>query len=179
MKLTQARVRELFDYREDGQLVRRVTVGSSAQAGDLANHCRPDGYLGVGIDGKYYLCHRIVWLWYYGYLPENQVDHIDRDRSNNRILNLREVNQTCNLRNGKVKTTNTSRITGVGWHKRIGKWTSQIMNNNKRVYLGYSTDFTEAVALRLTAEQCLKWEGCDSSSPAYQYMRGITCKKDY
>ena len=168
--LTQARVRELFDYREDGCLIRKVATGKThrgAVAGCPSHH----GYFIVGVNKRYYLLHRLVFLYHHGYLPENHVDHIDRDRSNNRIENLREVSHTCNLRNTGNHCTNTSGIKGVSWDASKNKWTATIMVSKRSFHLGRFTDFTEAVAHRLAAEQALAWGSCDSCSPAFQYMQ--------
>ncbi len=170
MKLTQERVKELFDYRGDGVLVRRVTVCNCARVGDLAGSLHCDGYLQVQIDGPSYLAHRIIWLWHKGYLPEHGLDHIDRNKLNNRIDNPREVGRQCNIRNTGNGKRNSSGIKGVCWDRTADKWISQIMINRKQIKLGYHSDFTEAVAHRLAAEQAENWQGCDSSSPAYQFI---------
>lgn len=109
--LTQERVRELFEYREDGCLIRRVAK-SNTKVGDVAGNLRGDGYLQVTIDRQGYLLHRTVFLYHHGYLPENDLDHIDQDRTNNRIENLREVSRACNLRNTSNRCTNTSGVKG-------------------------------------------------------------------
>lgn len=168
--LTQERVKELFDYREDGVLVRRVTVCYCARFGDLAGSLHCDGYLQVTIDGLSSLAHRIIWLWHKGYLPEHGLDHIDRNKLNNRIENLREVGHQCNMRNTGNGKNNSSGVKGVCWDKTNGKWLVQITINRKTIKLGCFSDFTEAVAHRLAAEQAENWQGCDSSSPAYQYI---------
>jgi hypothetical protein len=167
--LTQERLKELFDYR-DGSLFWRKTGGGrnkDCHAGCIANN----GYVHIKIDGTAYLEHRLVWLWHHGYFPENQVDHINRDRAKNGIENLREVSNVCNLRNTGSPKNNTSGVKGVMWSKRNKKWRSGIVINDKHKFLGLSSDFTEAVAQRLAGEQFEDWDGCDSSSPAYQYMQ--------
>lgn len=166
-RLTQERVRELFDYR-DGNLIRKVAQSNCVKIGDTAGSLSY-GYLETGVDGGRYMVHRLIWLWHHGYLPENNIDHIDRIKSNNKIENLREASQSCNLRNCGNFKHNTSGIKGVFWDKIQEKWRSSIkvMGNNKD--LGRYGDKNEAVLARLAAEQCLHWEGCDSSSPAYKY----------
>jgi len=102
--LTQERVRELFDYREDGWLVRKSRTANSTKAGDVVGCPNGRGYLTVMVDWWHLRVHRVIWLWHHGYMPENGVDHIDRDITNNRIGNLREVSHSCNMRN-----------VGTGW----------------------------------------------------------------
>ena len=168
-KLTQERARELFDYREDGQLIWRVRASNRASIGSVVGSLCKTGYRETSADGGRYLIHRLIWLWHYGYFPEHDLDHIDRDRLNNRIENLREASRSCNLRNTGNSSNNTSGVKGVCWCKNRG-WYVWLSLGNRTRSVGHFLDITEAVAHRLAAEQCLGWEGCDSCSPAYQYM---------
>lgn len=169
-KLTQERIRELFDYREDGNLVRKAAVGRN-RVGDPVGCIYEYGYLRVKIASDLYMVHQLVWLWHHGYLPEHDVDHVDRNRLNNRIENLRETSRQCNMRNTGNRADNTSGIKGVVWYRRDGKWMVRVVVNQRQYFLGRHEDFTEAVAHRLAAEQAEGWEGCDSNSPAFQYMQ--------
>ena len=170
-KLTYDYLRELLDYDPaTGKFYNRVARGPS-QVGAEAGYIDTRGYIYIRIDGALYLAHRLAWFYVHGYLPENDLDHIDRDPSNNRVENLREVSRYCNSRNCGNPNTNTSGIKGVRWHKRDNKWRAQIMVKMRFFHLGYYDDFNDAVCARLAAEQCLGWEGCDSSSPAYQYVK--------
>lgn len=167
-KLTQKRVRELLDYDpETGLLTWKVNRGKAnveGKAGTLGG----TGYIHLTIDSKQYLAHRVIWLWNYGYFPENDVDHINRVRSDNRICNLREVSRTCNLRNSCVSISNRSGVKGVSVDKQGCRAFIKIAGC--RSYLIYTKDFTEAVAHRLAVEQCLGYNSCDAQSSAYLYM---------
>lgn len=171
MKITQEKVKELFEYKDDGSLVRRIRTSSGTPSGTVVGTVNTDGYLRVCIDGRLYSCHRIIWLYHYGYFPENNIDHINRIRDDNRIENLREVSISCNSRNTGNRTTNTSGVKGVAWSKFGGKWQAEISFAGRKLYLGRCSDFGEAVCLRLAAEQALDWAGCDDSSPAFQYVQ--------
>lgn len=88
------RVRELFDYDEDnGILIRKFKSGKRKSCGH-----RPtcNGYGHIEIDGKSYYTHRLIWLWVHGSWPHDQIGHLDRDRMNNRIDNLRVVTRAEN-----------------------------------------------------------------------------------
>ena len=146
----------------------------ASKNGSVAGTILRSGYRHIQIDGKQYLAHRLVWLITYGYLPENYIDHINRNRSDNRVENLREVSNQCNQRNSAVNIKNTSGVKGVTYDK--GYWLARIRINKRIVHVGCSKDFTEAVAFRLAAEQSLGWEGCDSSSSSYLHMREYLCK---
>jgi len=169
--ITQERVRELFHYK-DGNLFWRVRR-SNVRAGSMAGCPNGNGYLHVQIDKKLYQAHRLIFLYHHGYIPENDIDHIDRNRSNNKIENLREVSRSCNMRNSTQQNSTSSGVKGLTWNKRDQKWKAYIVVNNISKYLGYYSDFTEAAAHRLAAEQCLDWSDCDSSSPAYQFMKEL------
>lgn len=169
MKITQERVQELLSYR-DGDLIWRVRRRGGAIAGSISGNISRGGYLQTMVDGKNYFNHRIIWLLHHGYLPENEIDHIDRNRQNNRINNLREVSHVCNMRNQKQRKS-SSNIKGVCWHKRENKWASQIVVSGKLINLGMSESLIEAACLRLAAEQAENWSGCESTSPAFLYVK--------
>jgi hypothetical protein len=174
--LTQGRVKELFNYDpETGELIRRVSVGKT-KASDVAGCPNGQGYLQTMVDGNRYFNHRLVWLHVYGYFPEHGIDHINRNRSDNRLENLREVSQSCNMRNARQPSTNTSGVQGVCWNKRGQKWKARIGTGKKVLSLGYHSSFLEAACHRLAAEQCLNWGSCDSASPASKYVRENLCK---
>jgi hypothetical protein len=170
MKLTQARVKELFDYRADGELIRKVNKSGGATAGDVAGSINKVGYKVTRVDWALYLNHRLVWLWHFGYFPEHDLDHIDRNRLNNRVENLREVNQTCNMRNAKLFNNNSSGITGVYWYKPGNKWSAKISVAYKNVHLGYFQTKLEAAQARWKAEVKYGFPNCNTTSTAYQYV---------
>ena len=68
-----------------------------------------DGYLTISINGRTQMLHRVVYCLYHGYFPENPIDHINRNRSDNRICNLREVTVSCNIRNSNISKANKSK----------------------------------------------------------------------
>lgn len=103
-------------------------------------------------------------------MPEHGIDHIDQNRINNRIENLREASPQCNMRNRKQQKS-TSGIKGVYWYKAANKWRAQIQINGKNIFLGYHDDLLEAACHRLAAEQAENWSGCDTTSPAYLFVK--------
>ena len=181
-KLTQERVRELLDYDPKTGLLtwtHRVLYRNrkSLKGGRLAGCKSTDGYIALGIDRKLYRAHRVIWLWYYGYLPENQIDHINKNRSDNRLSNLREVSCQCNNRNSGNPCHNTSGVKGVTWKSNPKLWASQIQISGKSKHIGYYKNFDDAVCARLAVEQCIGWANCDSSSPAFQYVQRMLNEK--
>lgn len=172
-KLTMERVRELFDYiPETGQLIRKISVGHrpSTKAGVIVGYPDSSGYLQVMVDWWQRSVHLVIWVWHHGYEPEHVLDHRDRDVSNNRIENLREVTSQCNTRNTGNSSRCATGIKGVRWSKADGAWFVYIGINGPKT-IKRTPDFTEAVCHRYAAEQCLNFNDCDANSPAYQYLK--------
>jgi len=110
------------------------------------------GYLTLQINKKRILLHRLAWFVVYGELPSGIIDHINRDITDNRIGNLRDVTRMENGMNRKVASNNTSGVTGVCWIKSSKKWVAQISNNKKRVLIGCFDDKESAIAARKEKE---------------------------
>lgn len=125
--LTQERVRQLFDYREDGNLIRRQHVNVNARAGGCVGSVSVRGYVETSVGGKRFYVHRLIFLWHHGVLPP-QIDHKNGDRLDNRIENLRAVSVTQN--NWNTSARGTFRVSG---RKR---WCAQIYMNGKSTHLG-------------------------------------------
>jgi len=166
--ITYERVHELF-YYNGSDLVWKICINPRAPKGNIAGCLRHDKYRIIRVDGKSHLAHRLVWLFIHGYLPENFIDHINRNPSDNRLENLRVVTQSCNMKNCGNYVTNISGVKGVFYDKSRKKWSPNIKINNKKYHLGRFKDFDEAVLLRLAAEQCVGWDKCDKLSPAHKY----------
>jgi hypothetical protein len=99
--------------------------------------------------GEGHLAHRIVWLIATGEWPETFIDHIDGNRSNNRLENLRLADIWDNNRNSKKPTTNTSGIKGVGY--RNGRWRAYITVNDRQIHIGVFDEKEDAAAAYWTA----------------------------
>lgn len=113
--------------------------------------CPSHGYCYGRVFGKSVFAHRAGWALHHGLWPE-VIDHINGDRSDNRIENLRNLAHKDNLRNAKRSSANTSGATGVFWLARLGKWQAGIRVDGKYTYLGVFDDFQEAVSARKSAE---------------------------
>lgn len=94
-----------------------------------------DGYLGFKIKGKKYLSHRLAWFYEYGVWP-NQIDHINRIKTDNRISNLRDCTKAENCCNRPIQTNNISGHKGIYYRKDIGKWAASIQKDRVRKHLG-------------------------------------------
>jgi len=169
--ITQERLKEIVFYnQETGLFTWKINLGPRAVIGCVAGSS-DDGYVRIGIDGELYLAHRLVFLYVDGYLPEGEVDHIDRVRWHNWRSNLREASRQCQNRNCGMLKNNKSGIKGVYWYKPTGKWQAYITLNRGRFALGYFDNIVEAACHRFAAEQCLGFQDCDISSSAGEFIK--------
>ena len=137
LEVSRERVLELFKY-EDGKLFRR---SDNKEMGIYSQkHHR---YARIVIDGKDYKLHRIIFLYHKGYLPDI-IDHINGDRYDNRIENLREANTYQNRQNSRIYSTSKSGVKNVYWHKKMNKWCVSFTMNYKRKIFGYYDNLEEA-----------------------------------
>jgi len=127
-------VHELFDYK-DGNLIWKFAKSRRVKAGEIAGYLGDEGYIDVGVDGGIYKAHRLIYFYHNGYFP-SFIDHIDGNRSNNKIDNLRPATINENARNSKKPSHNTSGYKGVCWDKNRSKWMAYITINNKFKSLG-------------------------------------------
>jgi len=130
-------VRRLAYDPDTGIFTWRVTTCRRMKAGDLAGCIdRSKGYHRISIDGKAYKAHRLAWLYVTGEWPPEGVDHIDGDRSNNAIANLRAATSSQNSCNRGKQRNNTSGFKGVTWDRSKGMWAAQITVAGKLKSLG-------------------------------------------
>lgn len=149
--LTKEYFDDVLEYRE-GNLFWKVAVGRRVRVGDPVGNDTGDGHLQFQIKGVNCYVHRVIFLMHHGYLPK-QVDHKNNIVSDNRIENLREATHAENVRNCKIKCTNTSGVKGVFWSKRSGKWRVQICVNRKKKHLGYYDDLELAELVAIEARE--------------------------
>jgi hypothetical protein len=135
---TQEYLRQIFDYK-DGNLYFKKKIGSRGYIGKKVGSLTSKGYLYTTINKKGYLIHRLIFMMFYGYIP-NQIDHIDGNSLNNFIENLRPATREENCQNAKLSIANTSGTKGVYWQKSTNKWAISISLNKKRLYFGCFDD---------------------------------------
>ena len=152
MILTADYLKMLLCYdSETGIFTRRVDVvcGKGAvrfKAGTAAGGLDSQGYWRIMINGKDYSAHRLAWLHVFGVWPERQIDHINENKSDNRLENLRLATQSENSSNRGAQKNNTSGFKGVVWHKHKKKWMAQIRAGGKQKYLGLFSSAESAYA---------------------------------
>jgi len=107
-----------------------------------------NGYLVISflIDGKKVrvYAHRLAWFLSHHEVPSQDIDHINQDKSDNRLVNLRSVRKSLNSRNVPLSRTNTSGVVGVCWSKKSSKWQAQCTLDRRNYHLGLFDDIHEA-----------------------------------
>ena len=153
--IDQSRLKQVLHYDpRTGEFIRRITLSSRAIAGSRVGAPNSEGYRFVKIDGILYRCHRLAWLYVTGEWPENQIDHINGNRADNRFENLREATTSQNSHNRRgPNVDNRSGALGVCWHKAAKKWHARIAVECRRIDLGFFDDFADAVSARRAAEK--------------------------
>lgn len=118
------------------------SVGPRAVVGRVAGTSTTEGYLTIQINNSTYLCHRLAWFYAFEEWPLDELDHINRIGSDNRLDNLRKVS---NLENAKTKgmySSNTSGFKGVT--KKGSKWQAVLTYNSQKIYIGRFATAAEA-----------------------------------
>lgn len=144
MSLTAALLRDLMKYDETtGLFTSRVKLNSRWPAGRTRGGINHDGYRLISIKGRQYMAHRLVWLYVHGCWPDQEVDHINGDKDDNRLANLRLANREQNNRNARIRKDNKSGLKGV---HRIpsGRYVAAVSFKNKKQYLGVFPTAQEA-----------------------------------
>lgn len=147
-QLTQQRLKEIFYYDPASGAFQRLKGKKKVGTYDR------DGYVKIRVDGKCYRLHRIAWLYIYGELPKNEIDHIDGNRANNSINNLRDVDRSTNQQNQrKARKDNISGLIGVTYCKDIDKYKSRIKIKGATKHLGLFNSSHEAHDAYLKAKR--------------------------
>jgi hypothetical protein len=142
-----------YDYDPTTGEFRRRTSWGKQKAGDIAGCISPQSYRYLTFKGRATPAHRLAWLWVYGDWPAADVDHINRNRLDNRIENLRSVTRSVNCHN--IAARSSSGEKGVTAGSRGRGWEARIMVNRKPIYLGFYSTKEEAAAARKGAEYAL------------------------
>ncbi len=143
--INQQNLKNLLAYDPDtGVFTWLKPTSNRIKPGALACSVNTIGYVRIGIGNKRYLAHRLAWLYVYGVWPKNEIDHINRNRQDNRICNLRDATSQENKINSGLKSNNTSGIKGVSWDKKCNRWRVQARVNGKKTYVGIFNDIKDA-----------------------------------
>lgn len=145
---------KMFSYdATTGKLHWKVNPAKHINKGDEVGCVNGDGYLVTNIKGRIWMVHRVIWEMHNGPIPKGMaIDHVDHNRTNNKLENFRLVTWQTNSKNLKMNKNNTSGCCGVHWDKKRRKWVAQIHDERVVHYLGGFDDWFEAVCARKSAE---------------------------
>lgn len=168
--LTENRLKELLSYDPDSGVftwlprngnTRSSKVFNSRYAGKVAGSVQVDStghkQVVIFVDKKSYKAHRLAWLYVYGELPDGIIDHINGDSLDNRIVNLRVVDDFQSAWNKGKLVTNKSGFKGVSLKKKTGKWIAQINYKKRKIHVG--TYDTPEEAHKAYCEAAVKLHG--------------------
>jgi len=161
MMIQQREVRELlfydpetgiFTWRERGRGWFKSDGAhkswNSRDAGKIAGsvHVNSKGFqlIVIRLIGRLYSAHRLAWLYMTDEPLPDEIDHINRDATDNRWYNLRASSRKQNSKNKSKYRTNTSGVSGVHWHKKTNKWMARCKVGGRRYHLGYFNDIEDA-----------------------------------
>ena len=156
--MTPTEARELFDYDpESGDLRWKTRAARCVTVGAKAGTLKRDGYVQVTVKKKCYQAHRVAWTVVHGIWPGSDIDHMNGDRSDNRLANLRCVTREENMQNQRRahRSNKSSGILGVHFYARTGRWKATIYVNGKNRFLGYHATADEAATAYARAKEAL------------------------
>lgn len=152
MMITQQRLKELVNYDPNTGIftVAKNRKGSRNKVGDVLGS-NSNGYIEMQLDAKRYYAHRLAHLFMTGILPIDSVDHINRDKSDNRFVNLRIVSHIQNMQND-IKPRSHGSLKCRGIYKYKNQFRAKIVCNSKQIHLGTFASMQEASNAYLIAK---------------------------
>ncbi len=130
---------------DTGKFYAKKSIPKHKKAGAEVGHLNGSGYVMLSFEGRQVRAHRTAWFIHYGEEPKGQIDHINGDRADNRIGNLRVVTNQENQMNKRVQSNNKGGTQGVYWDERRGKYQVHLKVDGVKKALGRFKDWHEAV----------------------------------
>lgn len=133
-------------------------IAKGAKAGSLTKH----GYWVVKLGRVSHRAHRLAWFLHYGEWPVGEVDHINGNRLDNSIANLRVVNRAGNSQNQRRAhfDNRSCGLLGVTWNKQHKRWQAKLQANKKRYHVGYFDSAEAAHRAYMATKERLHLGGC-------------------
>ncbi len=144
-----------LDYDPETGVFIWLVAPSGRSVGSIAGGSKSNGYVRIKLDGKMHQAHRLAWNTLHPddlIGPDEEIDHINHDRTDNRGINLRKVSKAENMRNKSLYRRNTSGVSGVGFMPEFKLWRARIRVAGELIYLGCFNTFEAAVEARIAAE---------------------------
>ena len=137
---------DCFNYYykySNGRLFWKVSPSRNKSIGDAACNNDSNGYRRSILGNKQYRSHRVIFCMHHGYTPK-YIDHINRDKQDNRIENLRDATSSLNNHNKTTRRDNISGVKGVSWSNSVGKWHARLTIDGKLVFSKYFNNINDA-----------------------------------
>lgn len=149
----QTELKELFNYDPDtGVVTRKKCTANRHVLGEVVGFAGSRGYLQAAVRSVKYPLHRLIWCLVTGEWPEGDIDHINRNRADNRLANLRAVTRSENNHNAGMSRRNKSGYTGVCWDKAKNSWIANICVGGKTKHIGRYASAERAAEARKQAK---------------------------
>ena len=149
--ISQQELKALLAYDPETGFFTWLTKASAKKAGEVAGY-RNGRYTQIGVNGKVYLGHRLAWLYINGEFPSGDIDHVNGDKNDNRIANLRAATRSENNQNLGVRADNKTGHPGIQQTPQ-GRWSAVIQIQGKRIWLGNHTTKEDAIAARVEGKR--------------------------
>jgi hypothetical protein len=131
-----AQVSDYISYDPDTGVLTWKKEWKGKKVGDVAGFVDQHGYRNIVFNGQTHKAHRLAWKLVHGTWPKKLIDHINQNKDDNRLCNLRECDHQENSWNRKKQRNNTSGMKGVTWNEKNQRWVAQIKDHGVPVYLG-------------------------------------------
>lgn len=137
MILLQKDLQSILDYDPLTGVVKWKTVRSNMVKNSIAGSTNNRGYKQISLNSKTYFLHRVIWVLMFGNIPKGfYIDHINGNKTDNRLENLRLATNSQNQQNRPAPKNSSSGYRGVTWHKQAQKWMARICYNKQRKTIG-------------------------------------------
>lgn len=153
--LTYDKLRELLEYDPETGLWTWLVSVNKRPYGSLAGTVSVHGYLIITFAGVKYRAAKLAHLYMTGEWPSDEMDHIDKDKLNDRWVNLRVASRSENALNRDLQSNNVSDARGVHWDSIRGKWFAQVKKGGINHFCGRFDNIGEAIAARDAAAMTL------------------------
>lgn len=152
--ITRNELKKILNYnRKTGIFKWNIKASKNIKVNDIAGTLTKDGYIHIKINRKIYKAHRLVWLYIYGEMPNEKIDHKNHIKNDNRFRNLRLVTHSENMKNLSKRKDNKSGYTGVYYRNKNKKWCASIRVDKKQLHIGYFDNRADAIKARKKAEK--------------------------
>tara|TARA_R110001606_G_scaffold368728_1_gene524619 strand:+ start:261 stop:749 length:489 start_codon:yes stop_codon:yes gene_type:complete len=144
-----------FNYNSIEGVIKWTQINGSGKKSEVAGSIGVKGYIKLTLSGRTYLAHRVAWAIHYNEQPPKIIDHINGNKSDNRIVNLRDGTNCVNQQNQTKPHSRNKTSNYIGVSKFKSRWRAKIYHDKSYYFLGYFEDEKAASNAYLAAKQKL------------------------